>query len=105
MLKRMTKPRRPFLLGYSLVIFTCLYVPLIVLSASSFRGGPTLFHWYEQAFSNPQLLLSIRNSMIIGLGTTVFSTLLGTLAALGLHKMGGKDSFWSKVLFESLLNL
>lgn len=78
-----------------------LYFPLLILSLSSFQGGPSLFHWYERAFSDPQLLLALRNSMVIGVGTTVFSTVLGTLAALALRR----KKFVGRVFFESLLNL
>jgi spermidine/putrescine transport system permease protein len=98
----MSSPRRrPFLVAYTAVVMLFLYVPLIALSVSSFRGGPTLFHWYTKAFSDPQLLLALRNSLLIGLGTTAFSSVLGTLAALGLRK----ERFWGRVAFESLLNL
>lgn len=93
--------RRPLLFVYSLALFFCLYLPLVVLSVSSFRGGPTYLHWYERAFSDPKLLEALGNSLRIGFGTTVFSTVLGMLAALGLrHKR-----FWGRVMFESLLNL
>ncbi|MBI3555471.1 MAG: ABC transporter permease [Deltaproteobacteria bacterium] len=93
--------RRPVLVAYAGFLLFFLYFPLLVLSISSFRGGPTFYHWYRRAFSDPQLLLALRNSIAIGLGTTVFSTLLGTLAALGMRK----EQFWGRVFFESLLNL
>lgn len=89
------------LLFYAFFILFFLYFPLFALSVSSFQGGPTFFHWYERAFSDPQLLLALRNSLIIGFGTTLFSTTLGTLAALGLRK----EKFWGRIVFESLLNL
>lgn len=95
------KPRRPLLLVYAGIIIFCLYFPLIALSVSSFNGGPTYYHWYQRAFSDPNLLLALRNSLVIGLGTMVFSTVLGTLAALGLRN----KNFRGRVLFESLLNL
>lgn len=93
--------RRPFLSVYAGGLFLFLYLPLVVLAMSSFRGGPTYFHWYQRAFSDPQLLLALRNSVMIGLGTTLFSTFLGVLAALGLRR----ERFWGRVVFESLLNL
>ncbi len=93
--------RRPVLVTYTAFLLLFLYFPLFVLSVSSFRGGPTFYHWYQRAFSDPQLLLALRNSVVIGLGTTVLSTVLGTLAALGMRK----EQFWGRVFFESLLNL
>ena len=46
-------------------------------------------------------MVSLRNSLIIGLGTTIFSVFLGTTAALALRK----KTFPGRMLFESLLNL
>ncbi len=93
--------RRPYLFLYSGLIIVLLYFPLIALSIYSFQGGPTLFHWYSRAFSDPKLIESLMNSVWIGLGSTFFSTILGTLAAIGLRK---KD-FPGKIMFEALINL
>lgn len=95
------KTKRPILLAYALGVFLFLYFPLVALSISSFRGGPTYYHWYQRAFTDPQLLAALRNSLIIGFGTTALSTVLGTLTAIGLRK----KQFVGKVIFESLLNL
>lgn len=95
------RPARPLLLAYAGTVIFLIYLPLIVLSISSFRGGPTYYHWYQRAFSDPQLLAALRNSVLIGLGTTLISTVIGTLAALGLRR----ERFWGRVFFESLLNL
>lgn len=96
----MSSKRRPLLAGYVAAIMLALYFPLALLSLSSFRGGPSYLHWYHRAFSDPQLLLALRNSIIIGLGTTLLSTTLGTLAALGMRR-----HFYGRVVFESFLNL
>ena len=95
------KTRRPILFTYTILLLLGLYFPLIVLSWSSFTGGPTALHWYIRAFSDPQMILSLENSVLIGLGTMLLSTTLGTLAALGLRR----KAFFGKVFFESLLNL
>lgn len=93
--------RRPVLLGYAIVVIVGLYFPLVCLSVSSFQGGPSFLHWYTRAFSDPQLLGALHNSIIIGLATTVLSTILGTLTALGLRT----QQFRGRIFFESLLNL
>lgn len=98
---RTLRPRFSALLLYCVGILAFLYFPLAVMSISSFQGGPTLLHWYSRAFSDPQLLLALRNSVFIGFGTTLFSTVLGTLAALGLRN----ERFWGRIAFESMLNL
>lgn len=95
------KPPRFALLVYSGFILAGLYFPLAALSVLSFQGGPSFFHWYQKAFTDPTLLQALKNSLIIGLGTTLLSTTIGTLAAMGLRK----HKFFGKLLFESLLNL
>lgn len=93
--------KRPVLKVHAVLIFGFLYLPLVVMAAASFQGPGGVFASYQKAFSSPELLTSLRNSMIIGLGTTVLSVFLGTTAALALRK----KSFPGRVLFESLLNL
>lgn len=93
---------RPWLATYGCLVFLFLYSPLLILLFSSLgRGEHSLFHWYIRAFSDPQLLHCLSNSVIIGLASTVCSTTLGLLAALGLRK----KQFRGRVFFESLLNL
>lgn len=43
------------------------------------------FRWFEELAAADAWRLSIMNSLIIGLGATLLSTILGTLAALGLR--------------------
>lgn len=91
----------PVLLIYAVLVFCILYFPLGVLTLSSFQGGPSMFHWYGRAFTDPQLVQALWNSIVIGLCSMGIATILGVLCALGLrHKR-----FRGRVLFESLLNL
>ncbi len=86
---------------YTAVILLLLYFPLFALAVLSFRGGPTPFYWYQKAFSQPQLMLVLKNSIIIAFWTMIFSTVLGTLTAIGLYKKNTKAPVW----FESLIHL
>jgi spermidine/putrescine transport system substrate-binding protein/spermidine/putrescine transport system permease protein len=82
--------------GLGLVAFAVylfLYAPLIVLVVFSFNrtrltaawDGFTL-DWYARLVTNPPLLASLRNSLLVGLATTVVATALGTAGALALHR-------------------
>lgn len=93
--------KRPLLSAYAAVIFAFLYLPLAVMAITSFGGSNGFFSAYVKAFSDPQLMLSLKNSIVIGAGTTVLSTILGLTAALALRNR----AFPGRVLFESLLNL
>lgn len=42
--------------------------------------------WWRDAWENSQWLLATKNSIIIGIASTIVATVLGTLAALGLSR-------------------
>lgn len=97
----MSSQKRPFLFIFSMLILFSLYLPLFLLIASSFSGGPTVYHWYQKAFSEPALLEALQNSIIIGFGSTICATILGTMTALALRntRIPGQN------FVDSILNL
>ncbi|HSL86417.1 MAG TPA: hypothetical protein VK861_05750, partial [Bacteroidales bacterium] len=77
---------------YTVLIFLFLYAPIIILIIYSFnesksRGAFTGFtlKWYQDLFTNREVMKALSNTMIIALVTTVVATTLGTLAAIGIH--------------------
>lgn len=93
--------RRPMLYAYSIALLALLYLPLVRLVEVSFKGGPTFFHWYAVAFSDPVLMQALENSVIIGLGSMTFATVLGTTAALAMRRL----RFKGLALVDSLISL
>ena len=84
----------PLVAGVS-VGFVLLHLPVLVLVAFSFnRSAYSLawtgftFDWYRALLARPDILQGLRASVLIGLVATVISTALGTLLALGLHRLG-----------------
>ena len=77
---------------YAVLMFVFLHAPLLILSIFSFNSSKfTLWQgfslrWYRAAFSNPQLVESTGNSLLIAAIATILSTILGTLCAYGLWK-------------------
>jgi putative spermidine/putrescine transport system permease protein len=84
-----------------LAIFFFLIAPILIMIPLSFNAQPyftfttemlTLrpegfsLRWYEELFSSSQWMRSIRNSLVIGIFSTIIATILGTLAALGLSR-------------------
>ncbi len=80
-------------------IFFFLIFPILVIMPLSFNASPYFsftkemlsfdpagysLRWYEDFFTNENWLGSISNSFIIAIFSTLISTFLGTLAALGL---------------------
>lgn len=80
--------------GYLYLLFAFLYAPIVVLAVYSFnssrsRGswdGFTL-HWYFEMFRDRQILTSLYYSLIIGLLASLIATVVGTMAAFGIHHM------------------
>jgi putative spermidine/putrescine transport system permease protein len=87
--------------AYAFAVLFFLVAPLIIIIPLSFNAEPyfsftskmlTLnpqgfsLRWYEDIIDNPQWLQAIGNSLIIAICATALSTVLGTLAALGLAR-------------------
>ncbi|MBU5669453.1 ABC transporter permease [Peptoniphilus sp. MSJ-1] len=81
---------------YLFLIFLFLYAPIIVLIVFSFnnsklRGswaGFTL-KWYKNMFTDPNILSSLKTTFIVAIVATVISTIVGTLAAIGINELRG----------------
>lgn len=82
-------------------IFVFLIAPILVIIPLSFNAEPYFtftsamlrldpdafaIRWYQDIINNEQWLHAIKNSFIIGIAATILSTILGTLAALGLSR-------------------
>lgn len=76
------------------IIFAFLIIPILVIIPLGFNAEPYFTYpmpgfslrWYEDFFNNPQWLLGLENSIIVGVFATLVATVLGTLAALGMHR-------------------
>lgn len=81
---------------YNFLIFVFLYAPIAVMIVFSFNstksrthfGGFSL-HWYEELFRDPEILSSLYLSLTIAALSAIIATLVGTLAAVGIHSMRG----------------
>ena len=83
------------------LIFMFLIVPILIIFPLSFNAQPYFSftpemltldpagystRWYEDFFTNSSWQQAVRNSLIIAFFSTIISTFLGTLAALGLSR-------------------
>ncbi len=82
---------------YNGLIFTFLYAPIAVLIIYSFNdsknrvqwGGFTL-DWYRDLFSNELILESLMVTLQIAVLAALISTVIGTMAAVGIFNMNGR---------------
>lgn len=79
---------------YLALILIFLYVPIVVLIAQSFNAGRSRAKWegfsihaYTQLFQDASIMNALRVTLSVAVLAMVVSTILGTLAAIGIHAM------------------
>lgn len=79
------------------IILFLTYLPLLVIALQSFNidaSGTTwkgfTFKWYTGMFQDDKLMQSIGWTLIIALLSTLISTILGTITAIGIHGLNKK---------------
>lgn len=85
-----------------------LYLPIVILVIFSFNvsryatawRGFTL-HWYTTLFTDEAIGAALRNSLIAAGGSTLVSTVFGTMVALAMERY----NFRGKLAFDALLYL
>ncbi len=91
--------------GLVAAVYLFLYTPiaLVVLfsfnagrNASDFTGFST--QWYGKALSNTFLMEALQNSLIIALTSAALAAIFGTMAALGMERLGAK----TRAVFDGL---
>ncbi len=80
--------------SYLFLVFFFLYAPMAVLIVNSFNasksrtvwGGFTL-DWYQKLFMDKTIMSSLGTTLIVALIASIFATILGTAAAIGIFYM------------------
>jgi len=82
---------------FTVLVLIFLYVPMLVLGVASFSSGTDIakfegftFAQYGELFRDSVLLPLLANSLIVAVISSLIATVLGTMAALGIHAMGKK---------------
>ena len=87
---------------YIYVLLVLLYAPLVFIAIFSFTESKVLGNWtgfstrlYANLFTgnmqgSSSLLSAVENTLLIALIAAAFSTLLGTIAAVGIHNLRGR---------------
>ncbi len=88
--------------SYLGLVLLMLYLPIIFIAVFSFTTAKSLGNWtgftfqlYENLFtgansSSVALLSALKNTILIALMASAVSTVLGTLAAIGIYNMRGR---------------
>ena len=83
-----------------------LITPLVILIVFSFNDSRTLTHWegfslrwYAAIFKDAGLWVSLKNSLVVAIVSTLITTVIATMGALLI----GKYNFKGRALFQNLL--
>lgn len=86
---------------YLIIMALLLYLPIILLVIFSFNDSINLtfplrgftLNWYTELTQTPELIKAVRISILLGLGVSVISTLLGTMGAIAIVRFNfpGRD--------------
>lgn len=81
---------------YTFLIFLFLYAPIIVLIVFSFNNSKSrgvwngfTFKWYIELFKDREVLRALYITLFVAITSSIISTILGTLAAIGIYNMNG----------------
>lgn len=88
------------------LVLVFLFLPIVVLVVYSFNNSSTnivfdgfTLKWYKELFSNVNLMDAFFNTILVASISTIISTVIGTISAVGLYKY----NFYGKGLINALL--
>jgi len=97
-----------FSIFYASLVYLYLYLPIAILILYSFNKSKLnavwtgfTVDWYFQLFQNRDVLEAMQTSLIVAAASTIASTMIGTLAAVGLYRY----HFRGKTALDAMLYL
>ena len=99
--------RRTFVFSCLCFGYAFLYIPIVTMIAWSFNDSRLItvwtgfsFRWYQALWENEQIINAALLSLRIAFVSATFATLMGTLAALAMVRLG---RFRGRTLFSGML--
>jgi len=94
----------------AIATFVFLYIPLLCVAIFSVNAskyglswGGFTWDWYQKMFHNEVILKAAINTLLLGVVSTVISTILGTMLAIGMYRFPWKPR--TKTQLDALLHL
>ena len=97
---------------YLTAIFVFLYAPIFAMILFSFNDSKSMakwqgftFKWYQELMHNEAILSALRTTILVAVVASIAATIIGTLSAIGIHKMkGAKKSVLLNINYLPVLN-
>ena len=90
---------------HAVIVYAFLYLPIVIIIVFAFNANQlatiwTEFstEWFGAALDNRVVQKALQNSMIVAFANATLATLFGTMAALGLQRVGKR----TRMLFDAL---
>lgn len=97
---RTSKKTSPWSMVYLALMLLFIYAPILFIIVFSFNDGASMsnwkgfsLRWYDKLFNDPIIIKATGVSLLVGVLSAFFATILGTLGAIGIHAMGKKKRF------------
>lgn len=96
---------------WAILMYGFLYLPILMLIILSFNASRTgvvwkgfTLSWYLKLSQDSSVVIALKNSLIIAVMTTLVSTIIGTMAALAMHKyrFRGK-TIWNGLVYMPVI--
>ena len=94
---------------YTVLIFLFLFAPIAILLIFSFNETKSLsvfsgfsLKWYEELFRDGATLASVKNTLVLACFASAISTIMGTAAAVGIHKLRSR---YIRAVMDTVTNI
>ena len=100
---------KPISKVYTALILIFLFAPIAILLVFSFNEAKSLsvfsgfsLYWYRELFRDSETLGAVRNTLILAVSAAVVSTVMGTAAAVGIHRLRRR---WLRAMMDTVTNI
>ncbi len=94
---------------YTGLVFAFLFAPIVVMLIYSFNEAKSLsvfsgfsLRWYEELMNDRNTLQAVKNTFLLAFSATAISTVMGTAAAVGIHRLRSK---WYRTLMNTVTDI
>ena len=100
---------KPIAKFYTALVMLFLFAPIAILLVFSFNEAKSLsvfsgfsLYWYRELFRDSDTLGAVRNTLLLAVSASLISTVMGTAAAVGIHKLRSK---YLRTVMDTVTNI